>query len=317
MEIKPIDNLKVENNEMVRIKEMGNITEVMWSDSYFSKCHIKRLNKDFYIDLRTGETKEFKHIENRACDLASVSKSLGKLRDYLNTNITDVSKCRWVTLTYAENMTDPKKLYNDFKLFNRELRKQVGHYEYIVAMEPQGRGAWHCHVVMIFDKKAPFIHNDIIWSCWSKKGFKQRSIDGKGYNYTVTKKLDDVDNVGAYLTAYLGDMEVSEVLETGLINDYLGKQVKIKEVEVEENGEMKSKKYIKGARLRLYPPKFNIFRCSRGIKSPIVYYDSEEMAQKKVSSAKLTFEKTIQLSDKENDFEKTISYRYYNKIRKE
>lgn len=317
MDIKSIDNLKVEHNEMVRIKEMGNIIEVMWSDSYFSKCHIKRLNKDFYIDLRTGETKEFKHIENRACDLASVSKSLGKLRDYLNTNITDVSRCRWVTLTYAENMTDPKKLYNDFKMFNRELRKQVGHYEYIVAMEPQGRGAWHAHVVMIFDKKAPFIHNDIIWSCWSKKGFKQRSIDGKGYNYTVTKKLDDVDNVGAYLTAYLGDMEMSEVLETGLINDYLGKQVKIKEVEVEEDGEMKSKKYVKGARLRLYPPKFNIFRCSRGIKKPTVYYNSEEVAQKKVSSAKLTYEKTIHLSDKENDFEKTISYRYYNKIRKE
>lgn len=316
MEITPIDNVKVALNDMIRVKEMGNIIEIMWSDSYSSSCSIKRIDKDTYIDLRTGETKEFKHIENRACDLASVSKSLGKLRDYLNTNITDTSYCRWVTLTYRDNMTDPKKLYNDFKLFNRALRQKVGHYEYIVAMEPQGRGAWHCHVVMIFDKKAPFIDNDIIWSCWSKKGYKDKLNGNDGYDYTKVKKLDDVDNVGAYLTAYLGDMELGELVQSGLIHDYIDKKVQIKDVEVEEDGELKSKQYIKGARLKLYPPKFNIFRCSRGIKKPNIYYDSEEHAQKKVNAATLTYEKTILLSDQENKFEKTISYRYYNKIRK-
>lgn len=268
MEIRKIDNLKVEPYSIVRVKEMGNITELMFSDSYFSKCVIQKLSKDTYIDLRDGEVKEFKHIQNRSHDLKSVSKSLGRLRDYLNTNITDVSKCRWVTLTYAENMTDTKRLYEDFKRFNMRLRYHIGHYEYIVAMEPQGRGAWHCHVVMIFDDKAPYIPNDLMYKVW-------------GNGYVTVKKLDDVDNVGAYLTAYLGDMEMNEFCNTKEAINLFGKKIDVKEVEIEEDGIVKTKQYIKGARLYMYPPQFNLYRCSRGIKKPIVTYEPEEMAQKR------------------------------------
>ena len=312
MEIQKIDNLKVNPSSLVRVKEMGNIVEVMWSESYASKCTIRKLDKDHYVELESGEIKEFKHIQNRACDLKSVSKSLRDLRDYLNTNITDPKKCKWITLTYKDNMRDTEKLYHDFRNFNKRLRKEIGHYEYIVAMEPQGRGAWHCHVVMIFDYVVPFIHNDVIWKAWSPKGYKDKLKGGDGYNYTYTKPLDDVDNVGAYLTAYMGDMELKEYLDSGLAVHQVGKTFQVKEIDVEG----KTKKYIKGARLYMYPPQFNLYRCSRGVKKPIVTYQLEGMVQKKVSSAKLTYEKTILLSDKDNDFKKTINYRYYNSIRK-
>ena len=90
-----------------------------------------------------------------------MSKKLGRLRDYLNTNITDVSKGRWVTLTYAENMTNTERLYTDFKKFKQKLKRYLKQeFEYIVAMEPQGRGAWHAHIVLIFENKAPYIPND-------------------------------------------------------------------------------------------------------------------------------------------------------------
>ena len=46
---------------------------------------------------------------------------MGRLRDLLNTNIADPSHCRWVTLTYKENMTDPKRLYTDFDKFNKRM----------------------------------------------------------------------------------------------------------------------------------------------------------------------------------------------------
>lgn len=305
MEVKKIDDLEVPKESLVRVKEMGNVTEVMWSNSYFSKCNIVKLSKDAYLDMRDGEIKEFKHIENRACDLKSISKSLGRLRDYLNTNITDVSKCRWVTLTYAENMTDTERLYADFKKFNMRLKYYLKRpYEYIVAMEPQGRGAWHAHLVLIFKDKAPYIPNEDMARVW-------------GHGFTTTKKLDDVDNVGAYLTAYLGDMDIEEINNDTVTFDQAVKMCKhqVKEIEYEENGEHKKKAYIKGARLYLYPPQFNLYRCSKGIKKPIVTYQPEEMAQKKVSAATLTYQKTIQLSDAENDFEKTINYRYYNSLR--
>ena len=44
--------------------------------------------------------------------------------------------------------------------------------------------------------------------------------------------------------------------------------------------------------------------------------ETEKEAQKKVSGSTLTYEKTIQLSDLDSQFNKTINYRYYNKARK-
>ena len=309
MEVQVIENVNVCLDAKVRVKEMGNVTEIMYSNTYASKCSIKKIDADNYIDLKDGELKQFIKIENRAQDLSSVRKSLGRLRDYINTNVTDVGNCKWVTLTYQENMTDTVKLNNDFKMFNRRLRKEIGHYEYIVSREPQGRGAWHCHVILIFKYKAPFIHNDVIWKAWSPKGFK------KGVDYTKTQKLDDVDNVGAYLTAYMADMELKDLVEnTNVLECSSG--FKVKDVEVLENGEKVKKSYVKGARLYLYPPKFNIYSCSNGIEKPNIYYDIEKNAQKKVSAGTLTYEKSIELIDSENNFNKVINYRYYNSVRK-
>ena len=283
----------------VRVKEMGNVIEIMYSERKNHKIFIKKISDTEYIDLRTGEVKESNKIDNRAGNLNSVRQSLGRLRDLLNTNITDVSKCRWVTLTYADNMTDPKRLYEDFKKFNMRMRYKGFKYEYIVCMEPQGRGAWHAHLVMIFEDKAPYINNREMATIW-------------GHGFVTIKKLEDVDNVGAYLTAYLGDMDISDFFKLSDDEQNGIRLFGIKEVEVDGV----SKSILKGARLHMYPPKFNLYRFSRGIKKPIVNYETEKQAQKKVSAGTLTFEKTIELSDSDSQFSNTINYRHYNLIRK-
>lgn len=295
------EQISIDPHNLVRLTEMGNITEIMYSEKRSHGGYITKLDADHYLDNRTGEYCEFNHTENRSENLASVAKSLKRLRDLLNANITDVTCCRWVTLTYAENMTDPKKLQRDFKHFNDRCRKIFGHYEYITAAEPQGRGAWHLHCVFIFNGKAPYMENAVVRECW-KQGF------------VTVKRLDDVDNVGAYLTAYLGDMELTEATEAGIS---LQGSKGIKEVEYEdENGVKRTKKYIKGARLYMYPPGFNLYRKSKGIVNPTVSVVSYEKAKEKASSAKLTFSKTIALEDEESDFKNTLQYEYYNSIRK-
>ena len=292
-------------NDEVKVKNMGNIIELVHRERVNSKIFIKKISDEQYIDLRTGEVKDCKKIDNRAGNLNSVRQSLSRLRDLLNTNITDTTKCRWVTLTYAENMTDSKRLYDDFKKFNMRMRYKGYKYEYIVCMEPQGRGAWHAHLVMIFDERAPYIDNKDMADIW-------------GHGFTTTKKLEDVDNVGAYLTAYLGDMEMSDYQN---LSEEEKKQMQIfgiKEIEVEgSEGTRVKKSILKGGRLHMYPPKFNLYRCSRGIKKPIVTYESEEEAQKKVSAGTLTFEKTIEISDSDSQFSNKINYRHYNLIRTE
>lgn len=302
MKITKLDEpIKIDIDKIVKLTEMGNIIEIMYSEKRSLGGYITKLNSDLYVDNRTGEVKEFQHIENRSQDLANVAKSLKRLRDLLNTNITDVSHCRWLTFTYAQNMTDPKKLAFDFKNCVKRLREIYGQFEYITAAEPQGRGAWHLHCVFIFSDVAPYMANDVVANAW-KKGF------------VTVKRLDDVDNVGAYLTAYLGDMELTEALDS----NYPVSHIKdIKEVEYfDDNGVKQTKKYIKGARLYMYPPKFNIYRKSKGIIEPTVSLVSYLEAKEKASSAKLTFSKTVALEDEEQDFKNTLQYEYYNSIRK-
>lgn len=289
------ENIRPLSSETVKFTEMGNVLEVLYMSSKNTKCSIKKISSEQYIDCSTGEIRNFKHIENRADDFKSVSRSLKLGRDILNTNIIDVSKCRWLTLTYADNMTNSKKLLKDFENFNKRCREKYGYYEYITCAEPQGRGAWHMHVVLIFENSAPYMPNSDVAKLW-RKGF------------VTIKKLDDVDNVGAYLTAYLADMELTEFEQAKPSSFWCGD---VEEKEVEQNGQKVSKKFLKGARMLMYPPGMHIFRYSKGIKKPCVTFMDNEQAEKKVSSAKLTFEKTLVLSDGDK-FESVLNYRYYN-----
>lgn len=284
------------NDDIVRLKKAGNITEIMCAEKTNTQCPILRVNKDNYVDKRTGEVKNFNHIESRAEDKNSVRVSLTKLRDIINANITNPDYCRWVTLTYAENMTDDKRLYSDFKKFIMRMRSRNYIFEYIVAMEPQGRGAWHAHLLMIFDKKAPFIPNNQLEEIW-------------GHGFVKIKALSDIDNIGVYLTAYLGDMELDEAIKNGLSVD----KSSVKEVEVlDESGKKIAKSIVKGARLSLYPPKFHIFRKSRGIKLPDISYTSYSEAKNSVGDATPTFEQSVIITDPQTGFNNQIYTGYFN-----
>lgn len=293
MSVREIDNFKLDDDEVVKVKEMGRIIELMYMQRSNDTCSIIKLSDNEYIDKRTGEIKECKHIDNRSQNLGSIRQSLNRLRDYINTNVKEPKNCKWITLTYAENMTDKDRLYDDFKKFSKRARYKLGNFEYIVCVEPQGRGAWHMHLLAIFPSKAPYIDNNkVLQPLW-------------GHGYTVTRKLDDIDNIGAYLTAYLADMPLQEAFDSGCLKG----NIKTKEVEVDEDGKKTPKHIVKGARLWMYPPKFNIYRCSRGIQKPIVYHTYESEAQKRVNDHTLTRQKTIELDN--NDFKNIISYRTY------
>lgn len=296
MQIKVLEEKTIQKNSLVSVKKMGHIYELCYTQHRNTICPIQKLDKDYYMLISSGEVRECEHSENRADNKLQVSQSLKRLRDYINTNVIDVSKCKWITLTYAENMQDPKKLYRDFDKFIKKFRYKYGHFEYIVAMEPQGRGAWHCHCIMIFTKIAPYIPNKIIESLWSN-------------GFTKTQKLQDIDNIGAYLTAYLGDMELQSVKD----NKIKFNENDIKEVFEIGNKKLKTpKKFVKGGRLSMYPVGFNIYRISRGIKKPIKEYYSYDFIKEKEGLRQPTYSKAIELTDEQSDFSNKIIYEYYN-----
>ena len=291
-------------NLAVKVTEMGNVIEVQYMSRRNCKQTIQMLQGgEQFVVCATGEIKDVEHHNTRKDNKKGLYKTFANARAVINANVTDVEKVRWCTLTYKENMTDPKRLYKDFHDFNLRFQyycKTHGYSkpEYIVMMEPQGRGAWHAHLLYIWqDQKAPYIANQEFREMW-------------GHGFVRIKKLDNVDNVGAYLTAYLGDMEIDEMD----LSKAVGKQCKVVEVE-DEDGKKVKKAIVKGARLDLYPANFNMLRCSRGVKRPVVEMMSQEEASKKVSAATKTFESAIKLTDHENDFETVIIREQYNKVR--
>lgn len=305
-----LDHIPDKNpNLLVKVTEMGNIIEVQYMSRRNTKQTVRMLEGgEQYVVCSSGEIKDVVHHETRKDNKKGLYKTFANMRAVINTNVTDVSKVRWCTLTYAENMTDTNRLYTDFEKFHKRFQyycKQQGYSkpEYIVMMEPQGRGAWHAHLLYIWqDMKAPYIANDVFAKLW-------------GHGFVRIKKLDNVDNVGAYLTAYLGDMELSEV-DWNKWNE-ITKGATVKQVEMtDENGEKVTKPILKGARLNLYPANFNMLRCSRGIKRPTEEMLSQEMANKKVLGATKTFETAVKLTDVENEFDSVIIKTQYNRVRK-
>lgn len=305
MQIQRIENQRPALQAQVTVKLCGNVIEVKHSVHGPPEIVIEKLDANEYVDLRTGEVKEFRHTASRAEDKASVAQSLRNLRDLINANLTDPETALWVTLTYRDNMRDTQRLYEDFHAFIKRFRRYLtrqGHppCEYIAAAEPQGRGAWHLHVLLLFPEKAPFIPNAAMARLW-------------GHGFTKTKGLKGVDNPGLYLTAYLGDMEFTEAAMSGAQRGRLGEV----EAEDEQQGRRVKKAIVKGARLHLYPSGFNLYRHSRCVKRPEVLHMTEGEAQEIVGKAPLTYEKTVAVLDGQGQTVNIINYRQYNRARAE
>lgn len=284
----------IQSDDLVTVTKMNHIIEVQHMEKTNVKANIKKLNKNEYVEISTGEVKEFKHSENRQQNYNSLRQTFKKLRYLINNNFVGQANELHITLTYAENVTDREKLYKDFDKFMKRLRykfKDKTGIDYLSVVEPQGRGAWHCHVLMRFnDLGSVYIENDVMRELW-------------GNGFVTVRSLKEVDNIGAYLSAYLSDVELTEENASNAIG--IDGVVHIKEVD--------GKKYIKGGRLHMYPPGMNLYRKSKGIKEPERVKMRYKDVKKIVGAATPHYSKKLTIQD--GDFENTIQYLQYNKKR--
>lgn len=296
---------KIYPKKIVKLTDMGNIKEIMaLGHSNLQPFGIKKINKNEYVVVDTGEVLEYKNrSKDRSEDKESLRKTFKQLRGIINTNFTGMANELCFTITYKENVRDTKVLYDDFKNFMKKLKYKYGSIDYINVVEPQGRGAWHCHILLKFnDLKKAYIPNKIVSDMW-----------GNGF-VTVKAMKKDIDNLGAYLSAYLGDVElngenINDLLKDGVIK--VGQKLDVKEVEVDG---MK-KKFLKGGRLHYYPTGMNIYRCSRGIKKPVVTHLSYEDAKKIVGAGTPTYVTRTIIEDDNGKILNSITYEQYNSKR--
>lgn len=275
--------------EKVTVTDMGHIVEIQHLEKRNHKQHIQKIDQDHYVLLETGELLEFQKSDNRGDNENSLRKTFKNMRYLINKNFKGLPNELHVTLTYAENMKDTKRLYTDFKNFMKRLRyKFKGEsIDYLNVIEPQERGAWHCHLLLRFnDRERVFISNTELAEMW-------------GQGFLTIKSLKDVDNIGAYLSAYLADIEVPE-----------GRVVKNEQNVVVKQVDGKDKRFIKGGRLWMYPPGMNLFRSSRGIVKPERIEMTYENIKKVVGSVKPHYQKKYMVE--KDDFKNTITYEQYN-----
>lgn len=127
------------------------------------------------------------------------------LRRIINTNVgaygSDVT-CKFVTLTFRKNITDLKSANYEFTKFMQRLNyfmygDKKAHIKYSVVPEFQKRGSVHYHVMFY---NIPYVKADKLADIW-------------GQGFIKINKIDNVDNVGAYVCKYMTKDNVDKRLE--------------------------------------------------------------------------------------------------------
>lgn len=298
------NDVKIHDLTKVKLKTAGNTSVVQFTAGNNKTCTVRNLSKDTYLDTRTGEVKQKKKSGSRYQSPKSVRKSINRLMDLIRCNATDTAKCKWITVTYEEVMTDGKQAFLDAKLFLRKLKRYLAKqidctvgqksFQYITIAEPQGENhgnSWHLHILLIFADTAPFIENDTIAELWS-------------HGITSTHKVFDGDGLALYFKVYLSDIEYEDANADDEDNTD-------KPAPVEKLIDGVTKQFIKGERLKYYPRGMNLYSSSRGMKKPVEEELTNKEAMARVGDAKLVYRETYSIGvDKKGNL---VDKRYYKK----
>lgn len=297
MDIEKLEQpLPIPSNSMVTLTDMGHIVELQYMAKQNNVNHIQKISKTQYVDLDTGEVKDFNLSLNRSENINSLRQTFKKMRYLINNNFTGASNELFVTLTYRGELQtgDHLKVGKDYDRFLKRLKRYYKDTTIDVfrALEPHASGNYHLHLLIRFnDYKGVYIPNYVVNGV--SVDAPLRDVWGNG-NVTI-KGLSEVDNIGAYLTGYLTDLKMPD--------DYEGEHI-LKEVD----GELK--KFKKNGRLHFYEPGVNIFSKTKGIVYPDRKKTTYSDAKKIVRNATPHYSASIKLKDEK--FENLITYEQYN-----
>lgn len=228
--------------DWTKIEIAGDLAIKTTTTNTGKKPVCRKISKESYVYLPTGELRQYEFRERESEDdilrtYDSISRTMRELKLKVCANFFGKPNELFVTLTYAEKMTDTTQLKNDFSKFFKRLQyeyKDRYKFDYISVCEPQGSGSWHVHMFLKADKLCP---NDMNRLYIDNK--KMQEIWGHGYTRTEAITIDGVVNY--FNTSYFAPVNCDDAESKG------------------------SKKY---RRLKYFPKGFRWFRCSAGIRKP-------------------------------------------------
>ena len=125
--IKKISNLddRITNKSHATLTYAGDTVKLVAVQNHIEECPIERIDKDTFVVRSTGEVKHYNHEKKgRLAHKNNLRKTFNKIRDLVNANVTVLNQSHvlFVTLTFAENMQNPLKAYEEFKKFMGRLK---------------------------------------------------------------------------------------------------------------------------------------------------------------------------------------------------
>jgi hypothetical protein len=114
----------------------------------------------------------------------NITRTRNTVRRLALANFSEGAK--FVTFTFAENITSVKEANAHWKLFMLRMRRKYGKVRYMAVIEFQKRGAVHYHVIW----DLPYIKKGELSEIW-------------GNGFIKINRIDHVDNVGAYIVKYM------------------------------------------------------------------------------------------------------------------
>lgn len=147
--------------------------------------------KRSYINVngRAGSGGKVTEERSRVYRDTVLNRAKKKVRRLINANIGKWGELpKFLTLTFAEHITDIRGANYEFKKFRQRLEYEIKKkLEYVAVVEFQKSGRIHYHVVIF---NMPYIDVNHLAGIW-RNGFIKINV------------IDHVDNLGAYVTKYM------------------------------------------------------------------------------------------------------------------
>lgn len=276
----------IQPDDFVTVTLMNDIYEIQYLQKSNRYNNILKIDSDRYVVKSTGEIKYYEHTETRSQSINSIKQTMKKLRYLINANFSGQKNELWSTLTFRDSniAKQPQEIYKEFNKFIKRLNyKYKEKLDYIAILEPHGINSsvisdwhgFHLHLLLKSSSSSLYIPYQEFEEIW-------------GLGMCRIERLKNIDNIGAYLSAYLTNAELSDT-------------------------DSKEKKYIKGSRLWLYPKGIRIYRKSKGIQYPKRIKIPYQSARKMIG-IEPHYTKTYKI---ENDnFENIVIFEQYNKKRR-
>lgn len=270
-------------------REPVNPHEMEIKDDYYEHLQDTRLlsdnlvlaeeaKKEFRENLRNDllNKKKEKHDRKAERRAQTLRDARNRCRRYAIANFTP-SDC-FITLTYAEHITNVEEADKHFKAFIRKFKKYTGQtVKYLAVREFTKKGRVHFHLVTDWKHPAEYVDNEEYIKTLERevgeKVWGRGFVDIKPMNKAKSnnKKYNNkpVDNIGAYLTKYMT-------------------------------------KELDDSRLQGH----KIYLNSKGLEKPLEYTGEE--AEAIIQAYKLDIKKEVFTNSYESEYLGKITYKEYN-----